>query len=248
MKIVLLLTGELGINILSFLIEQGENIAGIVTIKNQQDSFNKKIRDLCLESSLLLKEIDGNEDISGFLKEMKADFILSVYWPYILKKEIIEMPKDGIINFHLSYIPYNRGSNPNIWPIIDNTPAGVTIHFIDEDIDSGAIVCQEKVEVEITDTAGTLFRKLIYQMTKMFKSEWSDIKNKKFKLIKPDLSKGNIHFKKQFKDLDEIKLHEETTALKLINHLRAKTFEGQNGVFFTYMGKRVFVKIELEEE
>ena len=248
MKIVLLLTGELGTNILTFLTKKGEDIAGVVIIKNQQDPFNVKIIDLCMENSILLKEIDGNEDISELLKEMKVDFVLSVYWPYILKKEIIDIPKDGIINFHLSYIPFNRGSNPNVWPIIDNTPAGVTIHFINEDIDSGAIVCQKKVEFEITDTAITLFHKLIYKMTEMFKSEWSDIKNKKFKLIKPDLSKGTLHFKKQFKDLDEIKLFEETTALKLINHLRAKSFDGQKGAFFIHMGKKVFVKIELEEE
>ena len=70
------------------------------------------------------------------------------------------IPPKGCINFHLSYLPYNRGKKPNVWPIIDGSPAGVTMHYIDNDIDSGSIVAQSEVKVDIVDTGKTLYNKL----------------------------------------------------------------------------------------
>ena len=248
MKIVLLLTGELGVNILSFLSERKEEIEGVITLKDQDYFFNEKIKSICSQSSLNYIEVDKNEDISPILIKIEPEIVLSVYWPNILNKEVIDIPEIGIINFHLSFIPFNRGSNPNVWPIIDGTPAGVTLHFIDEDIDSGHIVCQRQVEVSITDTAGTLYKKLISEMTEMFKSEWPKIKDREFKLNKPDLDQGSIHYRNQFKTLEEINLDEEILPLNLINHLRAKTFEGKNGAYFIHEGKKIYVTINLEAE
>ncbi len=248
MKIVLLLTGELGINILSFLSESREEITGAITLKDQDDIFKDKIKSICNHNSITYVEVDKNENILPVLQKMESEIVLSVYWPNILKKEVIDLPEIGIINFHLSFIPFNRGSNPNVWPIIEGTPAGVTLHFIDEDIDSGQIICQREVEVSITDTAGSLYEKLILEMTEMFKSEWPAIKNREFELKKPNLDQGSIHYRNQFKTLDKINLDEEILPLNLINHLRAKTFEGKKGAYFIYEGKRIFVTINLEAE
>ena len=48
------------------------------------------------------------------------------------------------INLHLSYLPFNRGKNPNVWSIIESTPCGATIHKIDEKIDTGKIYVRKK--------------------------------------------------------------------------------------------------------
>ena len=58
-------------------------------------------------------------------------------------------------------LPYNRGMHPWYWSIVDETPAGVTIHFIDENIDEGHIIAQKEVLIDPTDTGESLYGKLL---------------------------------------------------------------------------------------
>ncbi len=53
--------------------------------------------------------------------------------------------KISIINLHISFLPWNRGAHPNFWSFYDDTPKGVTIHLIDEGIDTGAIIYQKEI-------------------------------------------------------------------------------------------------------
>lgn len=68
---------------------------------------------------------------------------------------------NGILNLHTSYLPWNRGAYPNVWSILDGSPAGVTLHRVDAGWDTGPIIAQRRVPVEPWDTAGTLYEKLI---------------------------------------------------------------------------------------
>ncbi len=73
------------------------------------------------------------------------DLIISFGYRYILGKRLINKTKCPIINLHISYLPYNRGSHPNFWSFYDETPSGVTIHLVDEGIDTGPILYQKYV-------------------------------------------------------------------------------------------------------
>ena len=72
------------------------------------------------------------------------DIIISFGYRKIINKRLIKKNKP-IINLHISYLPYNRGSHPNFWSFIDKTPSGVTIHEIGEGIDTGKIIYQKKI-------------------------------------------------------------------------------------------------------
>lgn len=74
------------------------------------------------------------------------DFIISYGYRYIIKKEIIDLFPKKIINLHISLLPWNKGSDPNLWSFIDDTPKGVTIHYIDEGLDTGKIICQKEIQ------------------------------------------------------------------------------------------------------
>ena len=82
----------------------------------------------------------NNEDISNY------DWIISYGYNYIISKKIIKKAKNPIINLHISYLPYNRGSYPNYWSFKENTPKGVTIHHIDDGIDTGPVLVQKKLD------------------------------------------------------------------------------------------------------
>jgi len=90
-----------------------------------------------------------------FVRDFGVDFIISYRYRHIIKPEIIAMLPKKIINLHISYLPWNRGADPNLWSYLDDTPKGVTIHYVDEGIDTGDIIVQEQLE-EITDPCETL--------------------------------------------------------------------------------------------
>lgn len=77
------------------------------------------------------------------------DSVISFGYREKIPKSILE--KSRCINLHISYLPWNRGAHPNFWSYWDDTPKGITIHLMDEGIDTGNILVQELV-----DLSGTL--------------------------------------------------------------------------------------------
>lgn len=74
-----------------------------------------------------------------------------------------------ILNLHISYLPWNRGKNPNFWSFVDDTPKGVTIHQIDERLDKGKILLQKRLQFdENKETFVTTYQKLNEEIVKLF--------------------------------------------------------------------------------
>jgi len=72
------------------------------------------------------------------------DFVVSYGYRHIIPGCMITSGVP-LLNLHISYLPYNRGAHPNFWAFHDDTPKGVTIHFIDEGLDTGPIIAQREV-------------------------------------------------------------------------------------------------------
>jgi methionyl-tRNA formyltransferase len=125
------------------------------------------------------------------------DLILSYGYRRIIKKNIIENLKRPIINLHISYLPFNRGADPNFWSFKNKTPKGVTIHEIDDGIDTGDILFRKKINFLIkknTSLKDTYFI-LRSEMEKLFKKNFNRIVSGKYKKIK-QISKKNLNLKK----------------------------------------------------
>jgi hypothetical protein len=98
---------------------------------------------------------------------MNYDLIISFGYRHIISKEIIKSVNCPIINLHISYLPYNRGAHPNFWSFYDKTPSGVTIHLVNEGIDTGPIIYQrhiifdnnEKMRMSAFVDAGNVYEK-----------------------------------------------------------------------------------------
>jgi methionyl-tRNA formyltransferase len=90
------------------------------------------------------------------------DFLISYGYRHILTKEhLAPFAPNRAVNLHISYLPFNRGADPNFWSLVEGTPRGVTIHYLDEGIDTGNIIVQEEVAFdEQTDTLATSYQKL----------------------------------------------------------------------------------------
>jgi methionyl-tRNA formyltransferase len=80
-----------------------------------------------------------------------------------------------VINLHISLLPYNRGADPTLWSVLEDTPAGVTIHYIDEGVDTGDVIAQRPVELTGDDTLATAYAKLQHAMVELFREQWPAI-------------------------------------------------------------------------
>lgn len=125
------------------------------------------------ETNIIDSLIKENCNVDHTDKEITAingyDFAISYGYRHILKKEIIKNSKCPIFNLHISYLPFNRGAHPNFWSFYDKTPSGVTIHIMDEGIDTGPIVAQKYVNFKKKDdTFSKTYEVLKCELEKLF--------------------------------------------------------------------------------
>jgi methionyl-tRNA formyltransferase len=127
------------------------------------------------------KVIEGTAAIDlGFLEKSQVDYAISYRFRQIIRKPIIEYLKGDIINLHISLLPWNRGADPNLWSFLENTPKGVTIHYIDEGIDTGDIIAQKEIFFDDnSETLASSYEKLNREIIKLFKKMWPLIMNGK---------------------------------------------------------------------
>ena len=180
------------------------------------------------------------------IKEIEPELVISSGFEHIIPKEIIEVPEKGIVNLHPSYLPYNRGAHPYIWPIIDDTVAGVSVHFMDEDLDTGPLIAREEVEVRPDDDAKSLRDRLMDEQFELFKESWNSILEEKSWEQRPEL--GTSHRKKDLDQKSQLELDEEMGLGEFLDLLRGLTYGDEGLASFVKDGKRFSVKIDVSEE
>lgn len=127
----------------------------------------------------------------------KYDLIISFGYRHIINKKIIENCKRPIINLHISYLPYNRGSHPNFWSFINNTPKGISIHEVSDGIDTGNVIFRKKIKFKDNiDNFRITHKILIEEIEKLFIKKINLILKKKYRILKiEDIC--SIHYKKE---------------------------------------------------
>ena len=202
--------------------------------------MNYKILFLGHSNSPIIKWlIDNNEIVKSTEEKINKDFIIinqfdfliSYGYKFIIKKEILDMFPFKAINLHISFLPFNRGADPNFWSFIDETPKGVSIHYIDDGIDTGDIIVQKKVSFPNLDhqTLATTYKLLHNEIQTLFFKNWDYIKKQKIKRI-PQKGKFTSHKSKD--KIEFIHLIEKdmwnTKVTKLINYSRIIKKQNEN--------------------
>ena len=139
----------------------------------------------------------GQKKLTKEILNQNFDLIISFGYKIIIKKKLLSYLYRPIINLHISYLPYNRGSHPNFWSFIDNTPKGVSIHEINESIDGGKLIARKRVVFKKlkNHTFNSTYKILIHEIENLFKKNFSTIILRKYKKININ-TKGTYHSKK----------------------------------------------------
>lgn len=147
--------------------------------------------------SILLHEPINIEIVKNF----NPDLVISYNYRHIVKKDVIEYLGNKIINMHTSYLPWNKGASPNIWSFIEDTPKGVTIHRLEEGVDTGKIIIQKQIDFdEEKETLSTTYNKLNQEIVDLLKDNIEKILEGKYTLVNQK-GKGSSH---KIKDLDNL--------------------------------------------
>lgn len=178
------------------------------------------------------------------LRATQADVGLAVgYRPKVTADERACF-KDGVLNCHFSLLPWCAGVGGNYWPILDECPAGVTLHWMDDGFDTGVTVADKEIPVDPWDTAGTLLHKqnaeALTLITRYF-AGYTNVVPSHRRLV---LSR---HYRKEFAALDFPDIDSPTTFRKALNLLRAKTCPPYPGLRYRQDGKLLEATISIKE-
>ncbi len=105
----------------------------------------------------------------------QSDWVISYGYRHIVPREILKRFEGRAINLHISFLPWNRGADPNLWSFLEDTPKGVTIHQIDEGLDTGPILAQETVPMGPEDTLRVSYHRLTEAIEALFMKTWPRI-------------------------------------------------------------------------
>jgi methionyl-tRNA formyltransferase len=182
------------------------------------------------------------------IHELNPDLVVSVGFRHKISPEFLSVPDLGVINVHGSYLPYNRGANSDVWAIIGDDPAGVTIHYMVEKIDAGPIIAQRKVKVYPDDNAKTVTDRHNTVGFELFKDVWPAIRRDEVSAREQDHDVATVHLKSDFVDLWELDLDKRVRCGDLIDKLRALTHPPYKNAYFTKDGNKYYVEIESTDE
>ncbi len=105
-----------------------------------------------------------------------AEFLVSFGYRHLISASILDRFPKRAVNVHISYLPWNRGADPNLWSFLENTPKGVTIHYMTPKIDGGDILYQEELSVGPQETLRTSYERLVQAGEALMARHWHDIR------------------------------------------------------------------------
>lgn len=166
--VVFMGTPSFSVPFLDALLKSGREVALVITQPDKPKGRGQKlmpppVKEFALSHSIPVSQPDKLYEASVIesIRGINPEFIVVVAYGRIIPVSILKIPEKGCINVHASLLPEFRGASPVQWAIIKGcTVTGVTTMLMDETLDTGDMLLQEKVMIDRTDTAGSLFNKL----------------------------------------------------------------------------------------
>ncbi|WP_028351349.1 formyltransferase family protein [Bradyrhizobium murdochi] len=245
MKLLLLADGHVGMEIARWLIASfRDDLALIVTTADNDLAAmarREQIQCLVFQSSSQVSDFAASEGLS-------FDLGLLAWWPKIIRRPLISLTRRGFINTHPSLLPHGRGKHYNFWSIVDRVPFGVSLHMVDEGVDSGDIVAQLEVPYDWEDTGGSLYRKAREAVLQLVQATYPKLRCLDFEAWPQDLAAGTFHRGSELEPASSILLEKPYLARDLLNLLRARTFPGYPACTFSDGDDVYEVRVEIKRK
>lgn len=237
-------SGPVGLRVVRFLAAEGEELSCLAV-----DSAASAEERRALQEAALLAP-DGvaldSDDLETPAGLPELDLVVLAWWPYLIREPLLSAPRLGFLNFHPSLLPHDRGKHPNFWTLVEGTPYGVSLHWIDAGVDSGAVAFQAELEKTWEDTGETLHRRAQDAIVELFERAWPAIRDDRIPRVPQDPDAGCSHRAADLDPASRIDLDRSYTARDLLNLLRARTYPPHPGAWFQDEGERYEVRVSIE--
>ncbi|GLS06826.1 hypothetical protein N181_31050 [Sinorhizobium fredii USDA 205] len=184
----------------------------ILFLTNNKD-VSKPLIDWLQEGDEVL--VNGEPLTPDVMAQLSPEIVISYGYRHIIKRDVLSLLDDGFFNLHVSMLPFNRGADPNVWSFLDDTPKGVTIHRIDEGLDTGPIVVQREVYFdEAKETLSATYAKLQAEIQDLFREHWPAIRDGSAPRVKAQ-GPGSYHQAREFAALRSVLMGPEGWAVPI---------------------------------
>jgi methionyl-tRNA formyltransferase len=204
MKIVFIGNVHFSRGALIHLLGMKAKIVGVIT--REHSEFNADHTDLSDIATIqnipfkYVKDINHPNNVA-WIREREPDVIFCFGWSSLLKSEVLNIPRLGVVGYHPSLLPFNRGRHPIIWALaLGLTETGSTFFFMDEGADTGSILSQREVVISPDDNAQMLYDRLTSTAMKQLDEFVPALVNGQFECRKQDLRVGNVWRKRGMAD------------------------------------------------
>lgn len=196
MKIVLFTSQDVGPRLVEFF----SNISEVDLVVITQQTYRDRIygysstEEVCTKLSVkCIKPVRLDEDFIESIRTFNPDIIFSVYYPKIFPKRLIEIPRLGAVNVHPGDLPYYRGRFAIPWAILNGeTEITVSMHYIDDKVDSGDVIVKSKFEILPQETGFQLYLRAMHKAADLVISTFESLINGELKRI-PQLGYGTYY-------------------------------------------------------
>ena len=225
LRIVFMGTPGFAVGILDTILKNNYEIVGVITAADKPAGRGQKIKysavkEYAIENNLTLLQPTNLKD-EGFLLELKAlNANLQIIVAFrMLPKVVWEMPKFGTFNLHASLLPNYRGAAPINWAIINGeTKTGVTTFYIDDKIDTGAMILSSEIAIDEEENAGQLHDRLMVLGSETVLKTLQLIESGN---VNPKIQENNDEIKTAYKlDKDNCRINWQQSAKEIQNLIR----------------------------
>lgn len=218
------------------LLDEGHHVIAVILRRKPSDDT---LEELARSAGIPVRTPDrvNAPEFVDWVRSLRLDLNISMSYDQILRRPIIESAPLGFINCHTGKLPYYRGRNVINWAIINNEQEiGLTVHYVDEGIDTGDIILQHMLPISWDDTYGTMLEKV--------QEAFPDLLAEAVRLIErneverqPQASLEGTYFSARIPGDEWIDWHD--TSLNIYNKIRAITHPGPGAQ--TMLGDRMLI-------
>lgn len=248
LKIVFMGTPGFAVGILESILNAGHEVAGVVTVADKPAGRGQKtsvsaVKEFALSNNLRVFQPEKLKD-AGFLSDLEslsADVFVVVAFR-MLPKEVWQMAPLGTFNLHASLLPQYRGAAPINWAVINgDAKTGVTTFFIDDKIDTGAMILKSETEIGSEETAGELHDRLMEIGGKTVADTLSLIASGE---VHPEIQKEEEHLKAAPKlNRENTKIDWSRAGAEIHNLIRGLSPYPSAWSAYVHNGQEVMVKL-----
>ena len=241
MRAVFIGTVEFSLRSLEKLIGLNVNLVGVIT--KESSSFNSDfvdLKSLCISNGIPCLYVDDINSLDSikWIKDLNPDVIFCFGWSSLIKKEILNIAPMGVVGYHPTKLPMNRGRHPLIWALaLGLEESASTFFFMDEGADTGDILSQVDFEISYQDDARSIYDKVNDIALCQIEDFIPRLKQGKYSKVKQDGLRSNSWRKRN--EIDGL-IDFRMSSRAIYNLTRALT-KPYVGAHIKYRGKNISI-------